>query len=41
MAVASGSIVKNFDVIKNISLSDIPSFVNSLTDTLFVQRAEE
>jgi hypothetical protein len=35
MAVASSSIVKDFDVIKNISTGQIPSFVNTLSDTLF------
>jgi len=41
MAVVSVSVVKSFDVIKNISPSQIPGFVNTLLDTLFFQRTEE
>jgi hypothetical protein len=37
MAVAASSIVKDFDVIKNISTGQIPNFVNTLSDTLFLK----
>ena len=35
MAMASSSIVKSFDVIKNISSDQIPSFINTLSNTFF------
>jgi len=41
MAVATGTILKSRDVIKNIDPSQIPGFVNMLSNALFFQRTEE
>jgi hypothetical protein len=38
MLVASSSIVESLDAIKHIGASQIPGFVNTLSDTLFFQK---
>ena len=41
MAVAPGSIVKDFNVIEDIGPSQIPGFIDALADPLLFQTAEE
>ena len=41
MAVAWGSIVKKLGVIKQVGASQVSGFVNTLSETLLFQRAEE
>ena len=41
MAMAPGSIVKDFDVVEDIGPGQIPSFIDPFADTFLFQTAEE
>jgi hypothetical protein len=39
--MASGSIVEHLDVVEDISFGEVSRFVDSFSDSLFLQAAEE